>query len=143
MILSCSVFSHSYPPRWCGVLICLPSCLDPTPFLPFPKPRGLCTALESWGKAETGGGKGRAKGTGWDLCLLSPLTHSAASQHVEFSTPGGPPTQFPPKPPPFPSFCPPASSPSSYPSLLRGGGASGGGKGTGICHGVGRGLGRG
>lgn len=36
----------------------------------------------------TRGGKGRAEGT------PSPLTHSAASQRVEFSTPGGPPLSF-------------------------------------------------
>lgn len=41
---------------------------------------------------ENGLETGRAElgGTGQDLCLRSPLTHTAASKHVEFSTPGPP-----------------------------------------------------
>lgn len=59
-------------------------------------------------------GRAELAGTGQDLCLRSPLTRTAASQHVEFSTPGGPPIQFPPKPPPFPLFVLlPSPSPSS------------------------------
>ena len=42
----------------------------------------------------TRGGKGRAEGAGKNLRLPSLLTHSAASQRVEFSTPGGPPLSF-------------------------------------------------
>lgn len=127
-------------PYRCGVFLCLPSCPDPTPFLPHPKSRDLCTALESWEKAATGGGKGKTEGTSCDLCLPSPLTCSAAFQRVEFST-SWPPThtQFPLKPPPFPSLCLPASYPSFY-SILKGGDPTSERKEMGIWHGVSRGL---
>lgn len=100
----------------------------------------LCTALESWEKAATGGGKGKTEGTSCDLCLPSPLTCSAAFQRVEFST-SRPPThtQFPLKPPPFPSLCLPASYPSFY-SILKGGDPTSEMKEMGIWHGVSRGL---
>lgn len=79
MVFSCSVFSHSYHSilMWGSPLL---SCPDPTSFLPHSKSRGLCTTLESWEKAATGGGKGKTEGTSCDLCLPSPLTCSAAAQ---------------------------------------------------------------